>query len=108
MSGEDGAPQWLEARKPTPAEGNRKDEPIIYAAGVHGALMELEKWVPTAGLAMVQIFFPSGLKYNDESIRDNIHKKFWQRAYHTKSLRKRAEVKRRTEEREGKQKINEV
>jgi hypothetical protein len=53
-------------------------------------LIELDKWVPTAGLAMVQIFSPAGLKYADESIRDNVHKKFWQKAYHTKSVRKRA------------------
>ena len=61
--------------------------------------MELEKWVPTAGLALVQIFFPSGLEYNDASIRDNVHKKFWQKAYHTAGVRKKAEVKRRTAER---------
>lgn len=72
---------------------------IVYATGVHGALIELEKWVPTAGLALVQIFFPSGLEYKDASIRDNVHKKFWQKAYHTAGVRKRAEVKRRTAER---------
>lgn len=55
--------------------------------------------MPTAGLALVQIFFPAGIKYNDESIRDNVHKKFWQRAYYTKSIRKRAEEKRRVERR---------
>ncbi|KAI0451043.1 hypothetical protein F5B21DRAFT_507574 [Xylaria acuta] len=44
------------------------------------------------------IFFPAGLNYNDESIRDNKHKKFWRRAYHTKSTRKLAEEKRRAEE----------
>lgn len=87
MSKEDGVPSWLEPIKP--------QNDVIIATGVHGALMELEKWVPTAGLAMVQLFFPGSLKYNDESIRDNIHKTFWQKAYHTKSVRKGAEEKRR-------------
>ncbi|KAM0438579.1 hypothetical protein ACHAPT_001331 [Fusarium lateritium] len=116
MSEEDGIPKWLNAQKPergeqtvsdttahsTPAlfeTGEERRQDIIYAAGVHGALMELEKWVPTAGLSMLQIFFPVGLQYHDESIRDNVHKKFWRRAYHTKSVRKRAEQKRRAEER---------
>lgn len=87
MSKSDGAPAWLE---PKPVQNQ-----IIYATGVHGALMELEKWVPTAGIANVQIFFPSGLSYMDERIRDNIHKKFWKRAYHTARIRKRVEQQRR-------------
>ncbi|KAI1762824.1 hypothetical protein GGR53DRAFT_400198 [Hypoxylon sp. FL1150] len=120
MASSDGTPEWLEPLRPvhvdqvtksTPspphtltkipecsADGNTESSEIVYATGVHGALIELEKWVPTAGLAMAQIFFPAGLKYNDEAIRDNVHKKFWQRAYHTKSIRKRAEEKRRIEE----------
>ncbi|RMJ14405.1 hypothetical protein CDV36_005925 [Fusarium kuroshium] len=121
MSEEDGIPEWLNARKPeigkrtnsdrTPftlikskiqalfKDSEERHEDIIYATGVHGALMELEKWVPTAGLSMLQIFFPVGLQYHDESIRDNVHKKFWKRAYHTKSVRRRADQKRRAEER---------
>ncbi|RYP27936.1 hypothetical protein DL767_007463 [Monosporascus sp. MG133] len=122
MSKEDGVPSWLEPLKPNHvnqptsntqraspsfksgirrwfAVDNNKRNDIIYAVGVQGALIELEKWVPTAGLAMAQIFFPGGLKYNDEGMRYNVHKKFWQRAYHTKSVRKRAEEKRRAEER---------
>ncbi|KAI1479021.1 hypothetical protein F4774DRAFT_141496 [Daldinia eschscholtzii] len=117
MTGPDGVPSWLEPLKPVPivrdirsasrftprilqhfdVDSDDQDE-AVYAVGVHGALIELEKWVPTAGLALSQIFFQVGLKYNDEAIRDNIHKKFWQRAYHTKSVRKRAEEKRRAEE----------
>ncbi|KAI4867289.1 hypothetical protein F4820DRAFT_457114 [Hypoxylon rubiginosum] len=120
MASSDGVPSWLEPLKPVQLDQATKSPPqashfisriwqrsvadnsepneMIYAVGVHGALMELEKWVPTAGLAMAQVFFPAGLKYNDEAIRDNVHKKFWQRAYHTKSVRKRAEEKRRAEE----------
>ncbi|KAI1075793.1 hypothetical protein F5B20DRAFT_373581 [Whalleya microplaca] len=121
MSNEDGVPSWLESAKPTRINESaddaksasrcfktsvrlwspRGDTPktVIHAVGVQGALVELEKWVPTAGLAMVQIFFPGGLKYNDNSIRGNIYKKFWQRAYYTKSIRKRAEERRRVKER---------
>jgi len=75
-----------------------KKDDVIYASNIHGTLMELEKWVPTTGLAMVQIFFPAGLEYKDETIRDNVHKKFWRKTYHTKSVRNRAEKKRREEE----------
>jgi hypothetical protein len=50
---------------------------------------------------MVQTFFPAGLQYHDEAIRDNTHKKFWKRAYGTRKLRAKAEEKRRAEERSG-------
>ncbi|KAI0024779.1 hypothetical protein F4780DRAFT_554712 [Xylariomycetidae sp. FL0641] len=119
MKKEDGVPAWLEPLKaervPTAPKHTRSDifplglytrlftptssfQEVIYASGVHGALMELEKWVPTAGLTMARIFFPGGLEYNDSSVRDNIHKKFWRRAYHTVEVRKKAEVKRRQAE----------
>lgn len=91
MSRDDGVPEWLEPIKPN------QDDGVIYAVDVHGALMELEKWVPTAGLAMVHTFFPGGLKYRDEQIRDNV----WKRAYHTSCVRKVAEEKRRREERDS-------
>ncbi|KID80802.1 hypothetical protein MAJ_11478, partial [Metarhizium majus ARSEF 297] len=76
-------------------------EDIIFAAHVHGALIELEKWVPTAGLAMVQVFFPQGLAYNDAAIRDNVHKRFWKRAYGTRTTRTRAEKLRRSLEQQA-------
>lgn len=113
MSHDDRIPAWLEPIKPGRADEvakasprrrcgfeNNKDNDVIYAVGVHGALVELEKWVPTAGLAMVQVFFPSGLSYDDSSIRDNVHKKFWKRAYDTYAVRRRAEEKRRRKERQ--------
>jgi hypothetical protein len=121
MSEKDSVPRWLQAIKPdyTGQDSNSAKtgltklmlktrdlgkidkqipENVIYATGVHGALMELEKWVPMAGLSMLQVFFPVGLQYQDEAVRDNVHKKFWKRAYHTKSLRKKAERRRRAEE----------
>lgn len=100
MSKDDGVPEWLEPIKPDQKDG------MIYAVGVHGALIELEKWVPTAGLAMVPIFFSGGLKYRDEQIRDSVHKKFWKKAYHTNYVRKVAEEKRRREERDSRTKQN--
>ncbi|KAL9113111.1 MAG: hypothetical protein Q9227_002723 [Pyrenula ochraceoflavens] len=125
MSKQYGVPNWLEPLKPAQMDQSssnpsppsysvmssiwktlRTDKNdannITYAVGVQGALIELEKWVPTAGLAMLQIFFPGTLKYSDESVRDNMPKKFWQRAYHTRSVRKRAEEKRRAMERNDK------
>jgi hypothetical protein len=119
MSKEDGVPGWLEAIRPPavvvntnanrslksailshiykPSPENRPaDEPVVrVTGGVHGALIELEKWVPTAGLAMLDVFFPRGLEYSDEAVRDNVHKRFWRRAYHTKDVRRDAEICRR-------------
>lgn len=61
--------------------------------------MELEKWVPTAGLAMVQIFFPQGLSYNNAAIRTDGQKIFWKKAYGMQILRRDAERQRRSQER---------
>jgi hypothetical protein len=92
MERKDGVPTWLEPLRVKPNK----------IANIHGALKELEKWVPTAGLAMIQVFFPSSLHYRDDRIRDNVHKKFWKRAYHTNGIRRRAEHKRRELERSRK------
>lgn len=90
MSTMDGVPEWLEAIKPV-------ESGLVYANGVQGALIELEKWVPTAGLSMIPIFFPGGLSYNDEAIRYNMQRKFWKRAFATRSTRQEAEKHRRKE-----------
>lgn len=71
------------------------DSMVRVVGGVHGALIELEKWVPTAGLAMLDVFFPRGLGYSDDVVRDNVHKRFWRQAYHTKTSRRKAETRRR-------------
>ena len=84
MKREDGVPDWLE-----PVQS--KDDNIR----VHGALKELEKWVPGAGLAMIKVFFPTRLEYDDGNIRDNINKKFWKRAWQTVRVRRQAERARR-------------
>jgi hypothetical protein len=48
---------------------------------------------------MLPIFFPGGgLQFHDDDIRGNKFKKFWKGAYHTRTIRKRAEEKRRSEE----------
>ncbi|KAK7946073.1 uncharacterized protein PG986_010394 [Apiospora aurea] len=87
MAKTDGVPDWLEPAQ-TPAD-------IIR---VHGALKELEKWVPGAGLALIKIFFPARLDFEEDSVRDNINKKFWKRAWHTKRVRRNAEHARRRQE----------
>ena len=84
MDRDDGVPQWLE---PAAHEG--------AVIRIHGALKELEKWVPGAGLAMVQVFFPTSFGYDDSRVRDNINKKFWRRASRTRPSRRRAEQARR-------------
>ncbi|KAK2611772.1 hypothetical protein N8I77_005096 [Diaporthe amygdali] len=118
MSRKDGVPHWLEPVHPHVVAGDANMHPSaisvilsrtckgghendsaqkreVHVPGVHGALIELEKWVPTAGLAMLEIFFPRGLAYNDTAVRDNVHKRFWRQAYHTKDLRRKTEVRRR-------------
>lgn len=52
LSKDDGAPDLLETLKPERTSGNTESD-VIYACNVHGALVELEKWAPTAGLGMV-------------------------------------------------------
>lgn len=78
------SPQWLQ---PLQALSHN-------TANVQGALIELEKWVPTAGLAMVQVYFPTSLQYDAKITRDNIHKKFWKRAYATGRMRREVRERR--------------
>ncbi|KAL9078151.1 MAG: hypothetical protein Q9157_002945 [Trypethelium eluteriae] len=84
MDKNDGAPAWLEPVRNT--------QNVVRT---HGALKELEKWVPGAGLAMLQIYFPTRIEYEDGNVRDNINKKFWKRASHTRRVRRQAEQARR-------------
>lgn len=49
--------------------------------GVRGAIRELEKAFPKAGVALMQEFFPSLIKYEPERYRTNAEKKFWKKAF---------------------------
>ncbi|KAG5757287.1 hypothetical protein H9Q72_010135 [Fusarium xylarioides] len=114
MSKEDEVPSWLasppsqqrqkhvnhhnDSRLKWLSVGGSESIAVREGVGVHGALMELEKWVPSAGLAMSQLFFPGGLKYNEEAIRDNVHRRFWKAAYHTVLTRRKASEKFRAEQ----------
>jgi hypothetical protein len=89
MEKKEGVPEWLE-----PAQSESE------VLRVQGALKELEKWVPTAGLALLHVFFPGNIQYADENVRDKVNKKFWKRASHTRGIRRRAEQARRNNERE--------
>ena len=51
------------------------------APGVMGALMKLEKELPKAGASLLSVFFPGGLKYEEERFKFNREKKFWKRAF---------------------------
>lgn len=49
--------------------------------GVRGAIRELEKIFPKAGVALMQEFFPALVKYEPERYRTNGEKKFWKKAF---------------------------
>ena len=49
--------------------------------GVRGAIRELEKTFPKAGVALMQEFFPALDKYEPERYRTNAEKKFWKKAF---------------------------
>ncbi|KAL7894296.1 hypothetical protein HDV63DRAFT_160296 [Trichoderma sp. SZMC 28014] len=49
--------------------------------GVRGAIRELEKAFPKAGVALMQEFFPALVKYEPERYRTNAEKKFWKKAF---------------------------
>ena len=49
--------------------------------GVRGAIRELEKTFPKAGVALMQEFFPALVKYEPERYRTNAEKKFWKKAF---------------------------
>lgn len=59
-----GTPEWLQ---PT------EDDMVVRT---QGDLKELEEWVPSAGLAMLKVFFPRSLDYANETVRDNVYKRF--------------------------------
>jgi hypothetical protein len=68
-------------------------------ANVHDVLQQLEKWISTAELTMMQIFFFISLRYEKDNIRNKIHEKFWKRAYYTKRIIKKTECRKRKTER---------
>jgi hypothetical protein len=49
--------------------------------GVRGAIRELEKTFPKAGVALMQEFFPALVKYEPARYRTNGEKKFWKKAF---------------------------
>lgn len=49
--------------------------------GVRGAIQELEKVFPKAGVALMQEFFPALTKDEPERYRTNAEKKFWKKAF---------------------------
>ncbi|PYI05119.1 hypothetical protein BO78DRAFT_419978 [Aspergillus sclerotiicarbonarius CBS 121057] len=63
---------------PKLAEGDVRD--------VMGGLMELEKWFPKAGVALLPVFFPGSVEYDAGLLNSNRERRFWKRA--TARLRK--------------------
>ncbi|KAL9607300.1 MAG: hypothetical protein Q9167_007776 [Letrouitia subvulpina] len=58
-------------------------QPLNYhlVQGVRGAIRELEKLYPKAGVALMQEFFPAIVKYEPQRYRTNAEKKFWKSAF---------------------------
>jgi hypothetical protein len=50
-------------------------------AGVAGAIQELEKVIPKAGVALMLEFFPAIMRYESDHYRTNSEKKFWKKAF---------------------------
>ncbi|PWY93143.1 hypothetical protein BO94DRAFT_564269 [Aspergillus sclerotioniger CBS 115572] len=47
---------------------------------VMDALMELERWISKAGVALLPVFFPGSVDYEEGLLNSNREKKFWKRA----------------------------
>ena len=64
-------------------EANQWRQALKYdqVSGVRGAIRELEKTFPMAGVALMQEFFPALNKYEPARYRTNAEKKFWKRAF---------------------------
>lgn len=58
-------------------------QPLDYeeTSGVRGAIRELEKAFPQAGVALMQEFFPALVKYEPARYRTNAEKEFWKKAF---------------------------
>ncbi|KAI4117296.1 MAG: hypothetical protein LQ338_007575 [Usnochroma carphineum] len=59
----------------------RRPLPYKMVPGVRGAIREVEKMFPKAGVALMQEYFPALVKYEPERYRTNAEKKFWKKAF---------------------------
>ncbi|KAI4190314.1 MAG: hypothetical protein LQ346_004938 [Caloplaca aetnensis] len=59
----------------------RRPLPYKMVPGVRGAIREVEKIFPKAGVALMQEYFPAMAKYEPERYRTNTEKKFWKKAF---------------------------
>ncbi|OOF92524.1 hypothetical protein ASPCADRAFT_55192 [Aspergillus carbonarius ITEM 5010] len=85
---------WVSAVQVSPEAANLaldadKRRPTI--TDVMDALMELERWIPKAGVALLPVFFPGSMHYEEGILHFNREKKFWK--YATAGLRERREGK---------------
>ncbi|KAL9039865.1 MAG: hypothetical protein Q9180_002272 [Flavoplaca navasiana] len=64
-------------------EGQQWRQPLPgkLVPGVRGAIREVEKIFPKAGVALMQEYFPAVVRYEPERYRTNVEKKFWKRAF---------------------------
>lgn len=59
----------------------RRPLPHKMVPGVRGAIREVEKLFPKAGVALMQEYFPATARYEPERYRTNAEKKFWKKAF---------------------------
>ena len=76
---------WAPAAAETPDDsGMAADDPLVkqqlepwQTVGVRGALRELEKTIPKAGIAIMPEFFPALWRIDSERYRDKREERFW-------------------------------
>ncbi|GAW14633.1 hypothetical protein ANO14919_040360 [Xylariales sp. No.14919] len=79
-----------DSAEPSDDEGVMPDDPLVRkkphlepweTAGVRGAIRELEKTIPKAGMALMPEFFPAVWKVDRERYRDKKEARFWRWMY---------------------------
>ncbi|GLB07758.1 hypothetical protein AtubIFM57258_003123 [Aspergillus tubingensis] len=74
------AKKRMKQNDPTNSDTDTDLGPEVAEDGVRdvmGALMELEKLIPNAGVALLPVFFPGSVEYDQGPLHSNREKKFW-------------------------------
>lgn len=97
--------QWTRSAKarvrqndPTDSETDADLGPEVAEDGVRdvmGALMELEKLFPNAGVALLPVFFPGSVGYESGLLNSNREKKFWKCATARRGRRNQSKLSHR-------------
>ena len=79
---------WKEYSDADAEKEYRKRNQDSDVRDVMGTLMELEKYLPKAGAALLSVFFPGNVDYEPNSLHTSREKKFWMYAKTAASKRK--------------------